>query len=230
MARNYGMYPIQMDGSWSLEDLYKFPRTYEQAYFALDALIPSDGQVDLDRIDRAFKTFPWQGGYSAVNFYNQLKYATPIGTRPTVLSIRYASPGVISLALILEQAQMLAAIVTAVAGSVAACNALYNQIMNDLQRRKLLRIEVEKARITLSREELNLIREYNKEMAEILKIGTPDVLDERTGKPLVSLKILLSVYRRIRTLAEYHNRHKAVLPTKVPPAARLPPPAQDDLF
>ena len=229
MARNYGVYPIQMDGRWSLEDLYKFPRTYEQAYFALDALFASDDQIDLDRIDRAFKTFPWQGGYSAVNFYNQLKYATPVRTRPTVLSIRYASPGVISLALILEQAQTLAAIVAAVAGSITACNALYNKIMNDLQRRKLLRIEVEKAKIALSREELKLIREYNKEMAEILKIGTPDTLDERTGRPLVSLKILLSVYRRIRTLADYHNKHKAILPTHVSSSSRLPPPQGDVL-
>jgi hypothetical protein len=218
-----------MDGRWSLEDLYKFPRTYEQAYFALDALIRSDSQADFDRIDHALRTFPWQGGYSAVNFYNQLKYATPIRTRPTILSIRYASPGVISLALILEQAQTLAAIVATVAGSITACNALYNKIMNDLQRRKLLRIEVEKAKIALSREELKLIREYNNEMAEILKIGTPDTLDERTGRPLVSLKILLSVYRRIRTLADYHNKDKAVLPTNVPRSARLPPPQGDVL-
>lgn len=229
MAGHYGVYPIEMDGRWSLEDLYKFPRTYEQAYFALDALIPSENQVDFERIDRAFKTFPWQGGYSAVNFYNQLKYATPIRARPTVLSIHYASPGAISLALILEQAQLLAAIVAAVAGSVAVCNTLYNKIMNDLQRRKLLRIEVERKEVELTREELDLIREYSEEMAEILQIGTPDALNERTGRPLVSLKVLLSVYRRIRTLAEYRNKDKAILPTDISRAERLPPP-QPDLF
>ena len=229
MARHYGVYSIKLDGRWSLEDLYRFPRTYEQAYFALDALIPSESEIDLDRVRRAFEAFPWHGGYSAVNFYNQLKYATPIKSRPSVRAIEYASPGFLDLALILEQAQTLAAIVAAVAGSITACNALYNKIMNDLQRRKLLRIQVEKAEISLSREELKLIRQYSKEMAELLVIGTPDALEERTQRPLVSLKILLSVYRRIRTLAEYQNKRKAVLPIRTPRSARLPPP-QDDLF
>jgi hypothetical protein len=229
MARQQGVYPIHMDGRWTLEDLYKFPRTYEQAYFALDALIPSESQLDFERVDRAFRAFPWQGGYSAVNFYNQLKYATPVGARPEVLSIHYASPGAITLSLILEQAQLLAAIVGAVAGSIAVCNTLYNKIMNDLQHRKLLRIKVERENIALSHEELNLVREYNQEMAAILQIGTPDALDARTGRPLVSLKILLSVYRRVRTLADYRNKGKAILPAD---ALQLPqlPPQQSDLF
>jgi hypothetical protein len=123
----------------------------------------------------------------------------------------------------------LAAIVAAVGGSIAGCNALYNKIMNDLQRRKLLRIEVEKEKIALGHEELKLIGEYNKQMAEMLQLGSPDALDERTGKPLVSLKILLSVYRRVRTLAEYRNKHKALLPLDVPQLPRVPP-QQSDLF
>ncbi len=229
MARTYGIYPIYMDGRWTLDDLYRFPRTYEQAYFALDVLIPSDSQIDFERVNRAFRAFPWQGGYSAVNFYNQLKYATPVPARPTIASIKYASPGAIELALILEQAQILAAIVAAVAGSIVACNAAYNKIMNDLQRRKLLRIEVEKANVALGREELKLISDYNKQMAEILQLGSPEALDARTGKPLVSLKILLSVYRRVRLLADYRNKNKAVLPTHTP---QLPPtpPRQSGLF
>jgi hypothetical protein len=229
MARHQGTYPIHMDGRWTLEDLYKFPRTYEQAYFALDALIPSESQVDFERVDRAFKAFPWQGGYSAVNFYNQLKYATPIRARPEILSIEYASPGAITLTLILEQAQLLAAIVGTVAGSITVCNALYNKIMNDLQRRKLLRIKVERENVALGRDELALISEYNREMATMLQIGTPDALDERTGRPLVSLKILLSVYRRVRTLADYRNRGKALLSQDVSKMPQLPP-QQSDLF
>jgi hypothetical protein len=229
MTRHYGIYSIQMDGRWTLDDLYEFPRTFEQAYFAIDVLIPSDSQVDFERVARAFRAFPWQGGYSAVNFYNQLKYATPINTRPAVSSIQYASPGWMDLSLILEQAQLLAAIVAAVAGSIAGCNALYNKIMTDLQRRKLLRIEVEKEKVALGYDELKLIGEYNKQMAEILQLGSPDALDARTGRPLVSLKILLSVYRRVRTLAEYRNKHKALLPVDLSQLPHLPP-HQSDLF
>ncbi|HEV7877097.1 hypothetical protein [Bradyrhizobium sp.] len=116
--------------------------------------------------------------------------------------------------MILEQAQLLAEIVAVVAGSIAGCNALYNKIMNDLQRRKLLRIEVEREKIALTREEMILIGEYNKLMADMLQLGTPASIDARTEKPLVSLKILLSVYRRIRILADYRIKRKALLPTK----------------
>jgi hypothetical protein len=93
MARLYGSYTILMDGRWTLDDLYKFSHTYEQAYFALDAIVPSETEADNDRIERAFRAFPWRGGYSAVNFYNQLRYATPVGARPKIVSIQYASPG-----------------------------------------------------------------------------------------------------------------------------------------
>lgn len=151
-----------------------------------------------------------------MNFYNQLKYATPIDTRPRVASIRYASPGWIELSLVLEQAKLLAAIVVAVTGSIAACNATYHKIMTDLQRRKLLRIDVEKKEITLTRDELKLIGEYNRQLAKMLQIGSASAIDARTEKPLISLKILLSVYRRIRTLADYELKGKAQLPTATP--------------
>lgn len=222
MARDYSNYFVQMDGRWTLEDLYRFPRTYEQVYFALDALVPSGSQADEDRVARAFQAFPWQGGYSAVNFYNQLKIATPVGIRPKVASIQYASPGFIELALILEQAKLLAGIVAVVAGSLGGCNVVYNRIISDLNKRKLLRIEVEKERIALSREELNLVREYSKEMAELLQLGSSDVIDARTEKPLISLKILLSVYRRVRILADYRLKGKATLPIEGPKNT-LPP-------
>jgi hypothetical protein len=216
MDRDYGNYLIQMDGRWTLDDLYRFPRTYEQIYFALDALVPSGSQGDEERVARAFQAFPWQGGYSAVNFYNQLKIATPVNVRPKVASIRYASPGWIELSLILEQAQLLAEIVGVVAASIGGCNAVYNKIISDLTKRKLLRIEVEKERISLSREELRLVKEYSEEMAELLQLGSSAAIDARTDKPLISLKILLSVYRRVRILADYKLKRKAVLPIDGP--------------
>jgi hypothetical protein len=50
-----------------------------------------------------------------------------------------------------QQAQLLGAIVAAVAGSIAVCNTLYNKIINDLQRRKLPRIKVGRKEVALTR-------------------------------------------------------------------------------
>lgn len=206
---DYGTFIVHIDRRWSLEDLYIFPRAFEQVYFALEAILPSPGEEVENRIDRAFRAFPWRGGYSAVNFYNRLKYATPAAKRPRVESIQYASPGWLELYLALGLAVTLGHTVRSVAKTLDRCNATYNGIMRDMLQRKLLRIEVERARIGLSRDEFQLVEEYSDMMAKVLQIRSADAIHERTRNPLVSLKILLSIYRRVRTLAEYQIRGKA---------------------
>lgn len=208
---NYERYQIKIDSRWSLEDLYVYPRAYEQVYFALEALVPAEDEVADERIERAFQAFPWRGGYSAVNFYNQLKYATPKNRRPVVMQMQYASPGFIELFLSLPLAVQIAGAVSSIAASILACNRAYNQIHADLQRRKLLRLDVELKRIELTRQEIALIADSSETMAKIMGLPSVDIINERTGNPLISLKILLSVYRRIRTLAEYENKGKAHL-------------------
>lgn len=210
---NYDNYKIKIDERWSLEDLYVYPRAYEQVYFAFEALLPTEDKSVDGRIERAFRAFPWQGGYSAVNFYNQLKYATPKDNRPTVTEMKYASPGFIELYLSLPLAVHIASAVTAVAGSIFTCNKVYNQIHTDLQRRKLLRMEVEQKRIQLTKDQLNLVVESSEILANMMGIESAEAIHSRTKDPLISLKILLSVYRRIRTLAEYQNKSKAKLRT-----------------
>lgn len=74
MDRDYDNYVIHMDGRWTLDDLYRFPRTYEQVYFAIDALVPSGSRADEERVARAIQAFPWQGGYSAVPHRVGLSY------------------------------------------------------------------------------------------------------------------------------------------------------------
>jgi hypothetical protein len=211
MAEGFGGYTIPIDGRWSLEDLYRFPRAFEQVYFALEAITPTEDQEAADRIEHAFRAFPWQGGYSAVSFYNQLKFATRPQHRPYIKSIYYASPGAIELYLSLPLAVHVGAVVASVAGSIGVVNKVYNSIYSDLQKRKLLKMEVERKRLELSRDELKFVLEATDTMGEIL--GIPDVaaIHARTRNPLISLKILLSVYRRIRLLAEYKNRGKANL-------------------
>lgn len=59
---------------------------------------------------------------------------------------------------------------------------------------------------------MELVEDYSKQMSELLQLGSSETIDAHTEKPLVSLKILLSVYRRVRTLAEYNIKGKALLP------------------
>lgn len=128
MARRRESYKINLDGIWTLEDLYIFPHALEQVYFLLWSIRGKHDEIDDERIVRAYETFPWQGGYSAVNFYNQLKFVIPKRNRLRVLSIKYELPGWIEIAVIAIVAANLARIVKSVASAIRHCNSVYHEI------------------------------------------------------------------------------------------------------
>lgn len=202
---------IPVDGRWTLDDLYRFPRSFEQLYFALEALLPTEDQADAERIEYAFRAFPWQGGYSAVSFYNQLKMATPPQRRPFVSRINYASPGVFEFYLALPIAVHIGSIVTTVAGTIQICNKVYHSIYADMRKRELLKIEVERKRMELSQDDIRFLFEASDTLTKMMDIGSAHTIHDRTKNPLISLKILLSVYRRVRTLAAFKVKGKANL-------------------
>ena len=218
-------YKILIDGRWSLEDLYQFPRAYEQVYFAIEAMLPATDEDAEYRMGKAFLAYPWQGGYSAVNFYNSLKYVTPVHERPNIVSLKYASPGWIELFLNLPLAIQVAGAITTVAGSIGACNKVYHTIYTNLQQRKLLKIEVERKEIELTKEQLSMVRHSFDELSSMIGIEHIQTINSRTDDPLISLKILLSIYRRLRDLAEYQNTGKADF--RMP---KIPPKSFDDLL
>lgn len=205
----YENYKVNIDGDWSLEDLYKFSRSYEQLYFAVEAMLPTDDEETEARLVRTFQSFPWQGGYSAVNFYNSLKWATPKRYRPDIVSIKYASPGWIELFLLLPLAAQVATSVVTIAGALYACNRTYNAIYVDMQNRKLLRMEVQKRERELTLDEIRFLKRSFEDLSSLMGLENADEIHRRTGNPLISLKILMSMYRRFRDLAKFQSDGKA---------------------
>jgi hypothetical protein len=206
-----GRYKILIDGRWTLEDLYKFPRAYEQVYFAIYSLMPHDDEDTSYRISRAYSVFPWQGGYSAVNFYNQLKYTMPRRDRPEIKSIQYASPGWIELSMLVTIAGSIALIVKSICSAINNVNNTYTNIHKGMSERKLLRFETKSAEIDLAKKHAKFIRDSNKEMASILLLDNIEEIDRRTGSELKTLKIFLSLYRRVKVLADFQIKKKAKL-------------------
>ncbi|WP_417686594.1 hypothetical protein [Roseibium sp.] len=215
MQLDTGNYRVKMDSRWELEDLYKFPRAFEQAYFAYYSLLFFDDDFTNERLAYAYSSYPWRGGYSAVNFYNQLKYSMPKPQRPTITSISYASPGWIDLNLIQEVAINVGIVVGSVCGSIRLINGTYNSIYKGMQDRKLTQLKIEKEEFSLAKENFAFLRKANIEMGGILNFTDIDALNTRTGNELRTLKILLSIYRRIRTLAQFRQDGKARLPESI---------------
>jgi hypothetical protein len=205
-------YIIGLDGDWSLADFYELPHTFAQVYAFHYAFRPGTEVRDRDRLAYAFASYPWRGGYSAVNFYIVLSSQIPRGLRPNVVSIRYASPGWFEVSLLVGAALSVGKVVNVFVTSAASLNKLYTEIHEGLHTRKLLRVEAERKRLELARDELNFVVQSSHLLAQALGFDSLKELNKLTESPLATLKILLSYYRRVRTLAEYAKEGKAVFP------------------
>lgn len=204
---------IVIDGQWDLEDLYVFPKAYEQVYFMVFSLLPHDDEYIIERIRAAYSAFPWQGGYSVVNFYNQLKYTVPKQKRPQIVSLKYASEGWIELRLIKAVAQIIESTIQSIANSILHANRVYSEIYRGIQERKLLRFKVKDEELRLEELHGQYIENSVERMTRLIGLDNVEKIHAKTGSKLRTLKILLSLYRRIRTLAEFENQKKINLET-----------------
>jgi hypothetical protein len=209
-------YTIRIDGSWSLKDFYELPHVFAQVYAFNCAFHLGEEARDTERLANAFVSYPWQGGYSAVNFYTTLSSQVPIYLRPRVKAIQYASPGFMQLGLWVAAATSAAAIIKKTVESAGSINQLYSEIYKGLQERKLLRIEVRRKTLELESDEMNFVMDSSRRLAEALGFTDLAKLNELTDNPLAAMKILMSYYRRIRTLADYERKGKADFPVEEP--------------
>jgi hypothetical protein len=80
-------------------------------------------------------------------------------------------------------------------------------VYRDMQKRKLLRIKTETEMRKLTRAENRVIETHAESIAAILDVNL-GVLNERTGSSYKSLKILLSLFRRVRLLCGFQRNGK----------------------
>lgn len=205
-------YTITIGGSWSLKDFYELPHTFAQVYAFHCAFLLMDEVDDPERLWYVFGSFPWRGGYSAVNFYNSLNSQVPLGFRPKVKSIQYASPGWIELSLLVPAAVAVSKVVDMFIRSASGLNGLYTEIYKGMHERKLMRIEAKRQEMDLTEKQIEFAVNMSKVLAEGLGFDRIEELNERTGHPVATLKMLLSYFRRVRKLAEYATTGKAEFP------------------
>lgn len=208
-----GLYKITLGGVWSLRDFYELPHVFSQVYSFNCAFLLVGRPRNPEILMQVFSSFPWRGGYSAVNFYNSLGHMVPSDLRAKVKSIQYASPGWIELGLLVPAAATIGAVVDRFVKSAGGLNNLYTEIHAGMRARELMRINAKRREMELAREELNFVIESSNQLAKAMGFEDLAALNKRTGNPLASLKILLSYFRRIRKLADYAIKGKASFPT-----------------
>ena len=85
---------------------------------------------------------------------------------------------------------------------------LYKTIYNDLKKRKLLTLKTKKSKEKLSEAELSLLEEFGRDLADVMGLNYDDLL-RLTGSPFLTVKMLMSQYRRVRDLVDYQRSNKA---------------------
>lgn len=225
ITKNKQSYRLLLDGAWAFGEFSIVPEVYNQVY-AFFYAINQIGQISDNSLKDSFISFPWLGGYSAVNFYNKIWEVIPKDKQPQVSSIQYASPGWIELELNTSIAFLIKNSIAAHTTGYDELDTVYKEIHKDLSKRKLLREakvstnniipeerakvkELEKARFKLKKDDLDYVINANQIMAKNIRLNEQvNQINEMTQDPLVTLKILLSFYRRIKILARFQIEGK----------------------
>lgn len=212
-------YRIELGGQWTFHDFYQLPRAYEQVYSLLyvssreaqaRSLDRDDSGADLpDEFLEPIGSFPWRGGYSAVNFYTRVAASVPKRDRPRVVSIHYASPGWIELGLVATIAATASKLIKTSTARADELASLYHKIYEQLHTRKLMRIKAKEKEIELAEKQLRFARESADEICALMGLERDTFLKELAPNDLARLKIALSLYRRLRVLAAFEENGRA---------------------
>ncbi len=201
-----GSHKIQIEGRWEIRDLYLFPHRYAEIYSFLYALATEDSQENL--FDQTFQKYPWQGGYSAVNFYDALYGAIPREDRPQIKRIEYASPGFIELGAVILIVTQIDKILTTAFKTWDRLDRIYDGIHKRYTKRRLAKLNLKDRERKLVEEDLRFVTEACKDLSEAIGLENPAALNKLTGDPLASLKILMAFYRRLRELVYFVHEGK----------------------
>jgi hypothetical protein len=196
---------LELDGRWGLKELSDITKDYIQLYGFAYSLVPDLPAARREEIDYIYGKFPWKGGYSTVNFFNQLFHKIPPKLRPEVRRIQYASPGFIELTELLAVAVTVAGIVTSVCKSLGSVHELYRNIQKASVEHELSKINLAKEDVDLKQRQITFCENSSKSL--VIAFGLTEeqeqLIDQKVqSNPVMKLKILLSVFRRVEPLAK----------------------------
>lgn len=197
-------YRASIGGEWTVDDFSDLFAPYSQVYAFLRLLrAPPVEPAERSRLAGAYRSHPWQGGYSRVNFFSELKSLVPA---PEVVSLQYASPGWIELGAFLPTAYDIRSSIHNYAQSRDKIESLMKDTNRMLRERDLTKRNLQSPDFWLSAEDIELLHEAIGEFSHLLGFEHLDRLSEWSQNPLVALKVLMAFCVRIERLAEYQLR------------------------
>lgn len=203
------MAQIRIKGDWDLDMVGELSHAYVQVYAAsCFLLLPSlEGVASFsDDRETGRYSYPWRGGYSAVNFFRSIYAALPKRYHPVVLEMSYASPGFIEL---LGYSAAITLLVRTLTANAARILSVYKEVQEEIRKRQLNKLEVRERKA-----QVQFVESAYARLAEAMDIppSATEKLHASTGRDVwARLKILLALARRIDNLAAFLNSGKAEL-------------------
>lgn len=201
---------LHIDGRWELTDLNILTRVYIQVYGLLYSLDVADDFIE-EEIQYIYGKYPWRGGYSAVNFYQNLFAKMPKEYKPRIKSIRYASPGFIELTQLVNVAKDISLIVGYVSAAILAANKTYSTIQKGMRERRLSKLDLRSEELKALEQERNFIHKSIEDISQIMGVRKETLANlylRTENNELAVVKILSSLYRRARDLAKLQNKQQ----------------------
>ena len=213
-------FEVGIDGEWDVPDFGAFSERMKECYsflYAIDAL--SSPGINLTRRKRfmdAFENYPWRGGGSPLNFYNDLYDRVPANDRLGVETIRYASPGHIEIRGSAAIFDDLSSILRTFTQNYGLAGQRYRELRQYLHSQKLLSSSKDTVRGT-SDQQAAIVRYLDDLGPAIGFENMEQVLAYSQGNWVLCAKIVLSFFRRLNKLFQFYAEGRASLPSSDPP-------------
>ncbi|MDR7377644.1 hypothetical protein J2X19_002323 [Rhodoferax ferrireducens] len=200
---------VQIDGRWGIDDLRKFSDLVQDAYAFVYALSGIGAASTKQKMGILFRKYPWRGGFSSVNFFDDLYSIIPSGERAQVRKIQYASPGTIQLKMDGTVAASIRDFVSTINTIESTATKAYSDARSTLRLRGWLGKAKDDLELTNQDEAMLLILVGKLSVAFGLSGQTDEIVSFANSDPLGAVKILLAYYRRLAGLADYVATGKA---------------------
>lgn len=201
------LYDLKLDGDWYLEELVGLPRIYSQLYSFIYTVKNIAKESVESNAEKIFSNYPWRGGFSTVNFFNDLSKVIPSFHEPKVDSIQYASPGQIRLELLRPVSYSLETVINASFENREELQKHYNKVATYIRDNELSQVEGNNSKLKLDNDIDNVLFESIVRFVTLMSLKPyQDDIIRLAGNNLVAIKIIMSIFRRNKKLFDFMGR------------------------
>ena len=202
---------LYLNGEWDLPELGKFQQQVSDVYnfiYSLDDWTTSSDQIEKDAIRRAFTSRPFKGGSSYGAYFGDLEKRLKIHDRVKLKSIEKASPGNMKVAGVAEIFSDVEQPITDYLRNRIELREVSTSCARFLSSEGLAKMSVKDFSINDDRRQK--LENYVMKISALLNFDNVTELNQITqSDQLGTIKLLLSIYRRVSTAAEFFAQGRA---------------------